>query len=44
MGTLNALYDQFTEICKIGKILYKQTDKAKLNDYPLASCWNRCAG
>jgi hypothetical protein len=38
MGTLNALYDQFTEICKIGKILYKQTDKAKLNDYPLASC------
>ena len=33
MGTLNALYDEFTEICKIGKILYKKTDKAKRNDY-----------
>ena len=33
MGTLNDLYDQFTEICKIGKILFKKTDKAKLNDY-----------
>ncbi len=33
MGTLNALYDQFTEICTIGKILFKKTDKAKLNDY-----------
>lgn len=30
---LNDLYDQLTEICKIGKILYKTTDKAKLNDY-----------
>ena len=26
-------HDQLTEICKIRKILYKQTDKAKLNDY-----------
>ena len=33
IGTLNKLYDQLTEICKIGKILYKNTDKAKLNDY-----------
>ena len=33
IGILNSLHDQLTEICKIGKILYKQTDKAKLNDY-----------
>lgn len=33
LGLLNELYDQLVEICKIGKILYKQTDKAKLNDY-----------
>jgi hypothetical protein len=33
LGLLNDLYDQLVEICKIGKILYKQTDKAKLNDY-----------
>jgi hypothetical protein len=33
LGMLNDLYDQLVEICKIGKILYKQTDKAKLNDY-----------
>ncbi len=33
MGILNALYDQFTEICTIGKILFQKTDKAKLNDY-----------
>lgn len=32
-GLLNDLYDQLTEICRIGKILYKQTDKAKLKDY-----------
>lgn len=30
---LNDLYNQLVEICKIGKILYKQTDKAKRNDY-----------
>lgn len=33
LGLLNDLYDQLTEICKIGKILFKQTDKAKLKDY-----------
>ncbi|MBA4411618.1 MAG: hypothetical protein Q8S54_04210 [Bacteroidota bacterium] len=33
LGLLNDLYDQLTEICNIGKVLYKQTDKAKLNDY-----------
>jgi hypothetical protein len=33
LGQLNQLYDQLTEICNIGKILYKQTDKAKLKDY-----------
>jgi hypothetical protein len=33
LGMLNDLYDQLVEICKIGKILYKPTDKAKLNDY-----------
>jgi len=30
---LNGLYEQLTEICAIGKVLYKQTDRAKLNDY-----------
>ena len=30
---LNQLNDQLAEICNIGKVLYKQTDKAKLNDY-----------
>jgi len=33
IGMLNDLYDQLVEITRIGKILYKQTDKAKLNDY-----------
>lgn len=33
---LNELNDQMAEICKIGKILYKQTDKAKLKDYTFA--------
>lgn len=33
LGQLNELNDQLTEICKIGKVLYKQTDKAKLKDY-----------
>jgi hypothetical protein len=33
MGQLNDLNDQLAEICKIGKIIYKQTDNAKLNDY-----------
>jgi hypothetical protein len=33
LGVLNDLYDQLVEITKIGKILYKQTNKAKLNDY-----------
>jgi len=33
LSLLNDLYDQMTDICKIGKILYKQTDAAKLKDY-----------
>ena len=33
MGLLNDLKNQLTEICGIGKILYKQTDQAKLKDY-----------
>ena len=36
LGILNELYDQLTEICNIGKALYKLTDKAKLNDYTFA--------
>jgi len=36
LGVLNELYDQMTDICKIGKILYKQTDAAKLKDYTFA--------
>ncbi|MBL7967497.1 MAG: hypothetical protein JNK09_10895 [Prolixibacteraceae bacterium] len=36
MNQLNDLYAQMTEICTIGKILYKQTDKAKQNDYTIA--------
>ncbi len=35
-GMLNALYTQMVEICDIGKILFKQTDKAKLKDYTFA--------
>ena len=33
LNLLNELNDQLTAICKIGKILYKQTDQAKLKDY-----------
>lgn len=33
LGLLNDLNVQMAEICRIGKILYKQTDKAKLKDY-----------
>lgn len=33
MGMLNALNAQMTEICDIGKILYRLTDPAKLKDY-----------
>lgn len=36
LGMFNGLYDQFAEICSIGEVLYKQTDKAKLNDYTFA--------
>jgi hypothetical protein len=36
LGQLNDLNDQLSEICKIGKILYKQTDHAKLNDYTVS--------
>ena len=35
LGMLNALYAQFTEILRIGKILYKATDAAKLKEYTL---------
>jgi len=33
MGMLNELSDQLAEICSIGKVLYKQSDLAKLKDY-----------
>ena len=33
LGLLNELGDRLAEICGIGKILYKQTDQAKLKDY-----------
>jgi len=36
MGMLNDLNDQLVSICDIGKILFKQTDKAKLKDYTFA--------
>jgi hypothetical protein len=36
MGMLNALNAKMVEICDIGKILFKQTDKAKLKDYTFA--------
>lgn len=36
MGLLTVLKNQLTEICTIGKILYKQTDQAKLKDYTFA--------
>lgn len=33
---LNDLYNQLTEICSIGKILYKKNNLAKLNDYTIS--------
>lgn len=36
MGMLNDLNDQMVSICDIGKIMFKQTDKAKLKDYTFA--------
>lgn len=36
MAQLNDLYNQMSQICDIGKILYKQSDKAKLNDYTVS--------
>ena len=36
IAQLNDLYDQMNEICSVGKIIYKQTDKAKQNDYTIA--------
>jgi len=44
LGLLNELYDQLTEICRIGKILYKQTDNAKLKDYTIAKMMNQVRG
>lgn len=41
LGVLNDLYDQLAEICRIGKILYVQTDKAKLNDYTFVQMINQ---
>jgi hypothetical protein len=35
-GLLNELGDQLAEICRIGKVLYGQTDQAKLKDYTFA--------
>ena len=35
-GLLQELYRHLSEICRIGKILYRQTDPAKLNDYTFA--------
>lgn len=36
LNLLNELNDQLTEICRVGKILYKQTDASKLKDYTFA--------
>ncbi len=36
MGQLNDLNATMVEICDIGKILFKQTDRAKLKDYTFA--------
>ncbi len=33
LSTLNDLYDQLSEILKIGKILYKDTDPVKKQEY-----------
>ena len=41
IGLLGDLYVQLTEICRIGKILYKQTDPAKLKDYTFAKMMNQ---
>lgn len=36
IAQLNDLYEQLTEICSIGKILYKKNNLAKLNDYTIS--------
>ncbi len=36
LGLLKELHNQLSEICRVGKILYKQTDAAKLKDYTFA--------
>jgi hypothetical protein len=41
LGLLNDLNDQLTEICRIGKILYKQTDPAKVRDYTFTKMMNQ---
>jgi len=33
LGLLNGLFDQLTDIFTAGKILYKATDSAKLQEY-----------
>jgi hypothetical protein len=38
---LNDLYEQLTEICTVGKILYRQSDKAKLKDYSFTRMMNQ---
>jgi hypothetical protein len=38
---LNDLYDQLNEICSVGKILYRQTNKAKLKDYSFTQMMNQ---
>jgi len=37
MGLLNSLYEQLKEILNIGKILYKNSDAVKLQEYTLTS-------
>jgi len=37
IGVCNELYRQIKEICRIGKILYKSTNPAKLQDYTFQS-------
>ncbi len=41
LGLLNDLNDQLTDICRTGKILYMQTDKAKLKDYTYTQMMNQ---
>ena len=41
IGVLNTLWDTMVDICSSGKIIYKDTEPAKVNDYTMSTLKNR---